>query len=422
MGRKLQFLLLIGGCVGLAVLCSRVPDPIGTGDGERAPKRRSLQSTDKADAPQAAKAGGPVETGREGLRTGGDKSTPETEPGTKGSIGVAEADAKVVSADPQEFSAAVVRGDVDAVRKMLGLHKELATSLDGFGGRGAIHLAALHGRDDVLRLLVGAGCQVDAPEKLLGQSPLHLAAAAGRAGTVQTLLVLGAKPNAKDNQGDSPLFDAAAFGHAEAVTVLLKGGANPNQRGSNDSLPLELPAKRGQTSVIQALLAGGADPKQLSGGATPFYWAVAGSHAEAALVLLNATRPNRPFRCPQGTSLVVDTPVAFDDNGGVVDRGAASIRCETAEGLEEGESLSFFASGERRFEYQVLDGAGDLGLSMSWYRNGRVESRIEWRDYDKHGKEQRWHPNGERMSEAVYVEGKLKGADRRWNDAGKPIE
>lgn len=58
---------------------------------------------------------------------------------------------------------------------------------------------------EIVRMLVEAGAQVDAPDRQ-GLTPLHYHARAGRVELVDYLLTLGADPNAPDKTGRTPVF------------------------------------------------------------------------------------------------------------------------------------------------------------------------------------------------------------------------
>ncbi|MGH7341007.1 MAG: ankyrin repeat domain-containing protein, partial [Candidatus Rokuibacteriota bacterium] len=61
-----------------------------------------------------------------------------------------------------------------------------------------------------------------------GATPLHLAAAAGKADVVAALLKSGADVNAKEaSWGQTPLIFAASRGHVETIRILLAAGADP---------------------------------------------------------------------------------------------------------------------------------------------------------------------------------------------------
>jgi hypothetical protein len=95
-----------------------------------------------------------------------------------------------------------------------------------------------------------------------GATPLHVAAALGRADAATLLLSKGADPNATDARGLTPLHLAAGGLHAAVVDELLSAGADPMARpASHWPSPTDLAflaeAYRGGTAVTAMLLAAG---------------------------------------------------------------------------------------------------------------------------------------------------------------------
>lgn len=82
---------------------------------------------------------------------------------------------------------------------------ERGADVDG----GALHAAAGNGRLDLVRMLLGAGADVDRRDPETGRAPLHAAVAAGpgdeAAEIVSVLLAAGADVNATTNDGASAL-------------------------------------------------------------------------------------------------------------------------------------------------------------------------------------------------------------------------
>ena len=105
-----------------------------------------------------------------------------------------------------------------------------------------------------------------------GRTPLHYAAAEGRANDVTKLLAEGANPNAQDDNGWSPLHFAAQVVSADIARALLAAGANPELRDfyGNTVLWRAVISSRGRGEVVQLLREAGADPHaKNSVGTTP---------------------------------------------------------------------------------------------------------------------------------------------------------
>jgi ankyrin repeat protein len=120
---------------------------------------------------------------------------------------------------------------------------------------------------EMVRLLLHAGANPDTQDE--SYPALHAAIYGGSDQMVRTLLDYDADPDAHAQSGESPLHVAAALGRAEPLTMLLKYGANVNDQTGRDvrgcgsgiatmETPLHLAAHSGQLAAAQQLLAAGA--------------------------------------------------------------------------------------------------------------------------------------------------------------------
>lgn len=85
---------------------------------------------------------------------------------------------------------------------------------------------------DIAEMLIDAGVNVNCPNHD-GITPLHAAVLHGKDNLVNLLLSRGANVNSRDTlSGATPLFYAAAAGRTRIAEILLKNGANPNVRAT----------------------------------------------------------------------------------------------------------------------------------------------------------------------------------------------
>ena len=120
-----------------------------------------------------------------------------------------------------------------------------------------------------------------------GWTPLHWAAQEGHVDVVRVLLERGANPNAKDEYGDTPLHNAAQKGHVEIVKLLLERGANPNAKNNYGWTPLHRAAQEGYFNIVELLLERGANPNAKNNdGRTPLHIAAQKGHVEIVKLLL----------------------------------------------------------------------------------------------------------------------------------------
>ena len=151
-----------------------------------------------------------------------------------------------------------------------------------------LHWAAALGRAEVVTALSEAGAVMEA-RAVADVTPLHLAVALGSAEAVTALLEAGANPNVWDENGETPLHRAASLGRAEVVTVLSEAGAAMEAQAVGDATALHLAAALGGAEAVTALLEEGANLEARdNNGWTPLHVAARQGSAEAVTALLAA--------------------------------------------------------------------------------------------------------------------------------------
>lgn len=130
----------------------------------------------------------------------------------------------------EQLTEAVTAGDAGRVRRLLQDEPALASAYTG-DGWSMLHLAATA---EIAGLLLDAAAAIDAPNrhKVFGPGgrPLHAAVYQRRDDVVRLLLDRGADVNATDHAGWTPLHMAVANGQLELARTLLDAGAGPNAR------------------------------------------------------------------------------------------------------------------------------------------------------------------------------------------------
>src|SRR5580704_8488346 len=202
-----------------------------------------------------------------------------------------------------EFVRHVVNGEVDEVSRWLAADASFATASADVGatrqdassfffseiahylyvGDTALHMAAAAFRRPAAELLNAHGADCRAKNRR-GAEPLHYAADANhwdptaQAETIEYLLSVGADPNALDRSGVAPLHRAVRTRSMPAVRALLDGGAKPKSPNKAGSTPLHLAvqttgrggsgsehARQQQAGIIRLLLERGARPTDKDG-------------------------------------------------------------------------------------------------------------------------------------------------------------
>jgi ankyrin repeat protein len=152
---------------------------------------------------------------------------------------------------------AAQEGDLEAVRSLL--HKSDVNATQG-DGMTALHWAAYREDLGMLRLLIPAGANVNAVNRLKAVTPLLIAATAGNAAVIDLLLRSGADANQANALGTTPLMLAAASGSVAAVRTLLDHGANIDTRESaRRQTAVMFAAALNRDAVVRLLASRGAD-------------------------------------------------------------------------------------------------------------------------------------------------------------------
>lgn len=130
-----------------------------------------------------------------------------------------------------------------------------------------LHHVASRGDDRTARILLRSGADVDARTKVIGRTPLMIAAEKRNVRVLSELLIAGADPNLRDVHRTTALAESAASCDAACVDVLLVHGARVDLQASFQTTPLVFAARklRGARAddarrVVDLLLRAGADP------------------------------------------------------------------------------------------------------------------------------------------------------------------
>jgi ankyrin repeat protein len=153
---------------------------------------------------------------------------------------------------------AAMASDRAAVRALLTSGEDVnAAQGDGMT---ALHWAARHGDDELVKMLLAAGANVRATTRLGNYTPLLMASELGHAGAIEALVAAGADAKGTTATGVTPLMLASASGQAAAVKTLLAHGADVNAAESTrGETALMFAAANRRADVVRQLIAAKAD-------------------------------------------------------------------------------------------------------------------------------------------------------------------
>ena len=134
---------------------------------------------------------------------------------------------------------AVSDGNFEIVKSLLNQNADVNAKT--VNGMTALHLAAMGGPTNILKLLLAHEANVKATTTNEGWTPLHMAAYFGNKEGVQLLLESNADINARARYGGStPLHYAAEFGYKTVAELLLAKKADVNAKDYDGKTPLDL--------------------------------------------------------------------------------------------------------------------------------------------------------------------------------------
>jgi len=143
-------------------------------------------------------------------------------------------------------------GDLTAVNDMLMDETLDVNAPDEVMGNTPLHEAAIAGRSAVAQALIAAGANVDARNEP-DLTPLHYAAMTDNVTVAQILASNGGQVNAKSFLGYTPLHYAAMTGSPEMVQFLIEQNANIDAQTNAGETPLQLATAKGRNQSAQIL-------------------------------------------------------------------------------------------------------------------------------------------------------------------------
>lgn len=144
---------------------------------------------------------------------------------------------------------ASLRGSWEIVQDLIMSGADLDARVSR-SGETALHLAARFGHEDVVGVLLDAGCKIVFSASNL--SPMDLAAASNHRGTLTEFLYRGINPNVKNALGYTALHQAAYANSSDALRLLLEFGGDANAPTSMGYTPLHVAAFSARSNAAAA--------------------------------------------------------------------------------------------------------------------------------------------------------------------------
>jgi ankyrin repeat protein len=154
--------------------------------------------------------------------------------------------------------AAIACNDVRRVAGLLWVDPQAGARRDPTG-RPALHQAVMLDRREIVKLLLGKGCDPNVRSKDKrsgheGETALVVAAFWGRVKIAAMLIRRRANVNVRAVDGVAPLHEAARMGHLKLCRLLLKHGADINAEDTDGNTPLGWAREYEESAAVLKLL------------------------------------------------------------------------------------------------------------------------------------------------------------------------
>lgn len=183
-------------------------------------------------------------------------------------------------------------------------------------GYAPLHVAALHGHSDLVRLFLKRGADVNARTKTHSNAPLHFACKQPNVKIVRCLVDYKARITARDDNRNTPLHYCSFSSNASHAWFLLQKGADVNAVNGNGNTPLHDAIKHKNPAIVQTLIHFGASVTARNNQTlTPLHLAQGrGLERCVMLALAQKSQPSPPVRHYDYTDSKTSTSSVVQDS------------------------------------------------------------------------------------------------------------
>lgn len=121
-----------------------------------------------------------------------------------------------------------------------------------------LHVASLHGHEDLIKLLLSSGLSINSKTKDL-QNSLHFASKMGHIKVCELLILNGIELQDQDEKGENALHITCRHGHKELAEFLISKSININEKNKNGQTALHIACQEGHCNIVELLISKGAD-------------------------------------------------------------------------------------------------------------------------------------------------------------------
>ncbi|MCP5369834.1 MAG: ankyrin repeat domain-containing protein [Rickettsiaceae bacterium] len=166
--------------------------------------------------------------------------------------------------------------NTDKFVTLLKTYPGLATKQYSKSKKSLLHVAAINGHVDIVKILIKYGADVN-KQDVWGHTSLYYAAGCGHVNIVGILVENNANVNTKDPCSGSILHAAAYNGHVDIIKILIENhNTNIHIEDKYGLTALHYAAINGHNAIVKLLVTYGADVnKQDNFGCTPRHYAIA---------------------------------------------------------------------------------------------------------------------------------------------------